>query len=197
MGRVAVDIYARQPGETNLEWVMRRARLKADARDKTEPIVPVETQRQGDYRRSTVMHVETNTRAETYKLIPLPRVIEQWHEKGLPGFEEPAMDAMRRCIALWEARPLIGSMAAQYKPAIKGGANDYDRHVIRALDDTDELDRYRAMFHPAHWRVFEAVVRYDKDLQDAGMEANAKQSRASARAIVGLVANVIASRMRG
>lgn len=194
-GKAKIDPLARRAGETHFDWRARIARQRADERDRAEPIVPKIAQIH--YQQSTVMHVETNTRAETYKLIELPSIIEQWHKRGVPGFEEPAMDAMRRCIAMWEARPLIGSMASQYAPAIRGGANDYDRHVIKALDDTAEIERYRDMFHPAHWRVFEAVVRYDKPAGESGMEPNhATQSTASARAIVGLVANVIATEMR-
>src|SRR6185312_3030652 len=197
MGKQAhKDIFAKRGDETTLEWELRKAGLKANARNRDDPLVPVE--REGAYRRDTVMHVETNTRALTAKLIELPSVIERWHMQGVPRFEEPAMNAMRQCIALWEARPILGNMAAGYAPTIKRGANDYDRHIIRALDDTAAIERYAAMFHPAHWRVYEAVVRYDRPLGEAGgaLEDNGPQSTASARAIVGTVANFIAMHLR-
>lgn len=191
-------LYTRQPGETTVEYALRIARAKANTRDKAEPLVSDEARQHGRYRDRTVMHIETATRAVTAVNIALPRIIEQWHAEGRPGFEQPAMDAMRRCIALWEARPLIGSLVANYAPTIPDGSTDYDRHIIRAMDDTDAIERYAKMFHPAHWRVFEAVVRYDKPVGVAGgeIEDNGPQSTASARAIVGTVANFIAMHMR-
>lgn len=193
------DPYGKRVGENDLQWRSRIAKLEQDERDRSEPLVTPFAQSNGRYRQQTVMHVETNTRVETYRNIELPRIIEQWHAEGRVGFELPAMDAMRRCIALWDSRPLIGSLSAAYSPAIKSGANDYDRHVIRALDDTREIDRYKGLFHPAHWRVFERIVRFNLPIGSAGeeIEANGPQSTASARSIVGLIANAIALQPHG
>jgi hypothetical protein len=191
------DPLAKRPDETDLQWRSRLAREDQAARDKAEPIVSLAAQGHG-YRKATVMHIETFTRAESYRKSELPTSIQEWHRKGLPGFEQPAMDAMERCIVLWESRPGIGKQCASYKQAIPSGANDYDGKLLKAMDDTAEIERYQAMFHPAHWRVFEAVVRFDKPLGQSGMEeGNGPQSTASARAIVGTIANFIAMHRRG
>lgn len=188
---------AKRRDETDLQWRSRLARIRQEERDKAEPIITPEAERHG-YVRGTVMHIETVTRAISYRKRELPTVIQQWHAKGLPGFEDPAMDAMERCIALWDARPSIGKVSANYHPAVTGGANDYDGALLQAMDDTNEIERYEAMFHPAHWRVFEAVVRYDKPVGQSGMEeGNGPQSTASARAIVGTIANFIAMKRGG
>lgn len=192
-----VDPLAKRHDETDLQWRSRLASEKQAQRDKAEPIVSKEAQRHG-YRKATVMHIESFTRAESFRKSELPTVIQQWHERGLPGFEQPAMDAMERCIVLWESRPGIGKVCASYKQAIPSGANDYDGALLSAMDDTAEIERYQAMFHPAHWRVYEAVVRFDKPLGQSGMEeGNGPQSTASARAIVGTIANFIAMHRRG
>lgn len=51
--------------ETHLQWQARLARLEAMERDRNEPLVPVEAERHAVYTDQVVMHVETNTRAQT------------------------------------------------------------------------------------------------------------------------------------
>lgn len=60
-----MNAFARLPTETSLEYELRRARIKADARNKADPLITPEMQSRGWYADETVMHVETNTRVET------------------------------------------------------------------------------------------------------------------------------------
>lgn len=55
----------KRPHETDLDWRQRIAKLDQDERDRSEPIVTAETERQGDYRDEFVMHLETQTLART------------------------------------------------------------------------------------------------------------------------------------
>lgn len=59
------DAYARLPGETSLAWQLRRARMKADARNRDDPLITPEQASRGWFVDETVMHVETGTRVET------------------------------------------------------------------------------------------------------------------------------------
>ncbi len=80
MGRALRDEYAKRPDETNLEWTMRRARMKADARDRSEPIVTSETLKHG-YVAEDVMHIETGTRAPTYRRRSISSLVRM-HKTG-------------------------------------------------------------------------------------------------------------------
>lgn len=59
--------FAKLPRETSLEHRLRCARMKADARNREDPIITPETRRHGGYVAEDVMHVETGTRAPTFR----------------------------------------------------------------------------------------------------------------------------------
>lgn len=187
------DPYAKRAHETHLEWRSRITKMEQDERDKKEPIVPVHAQAHGDYLKRFIVHQETNTIAET-ACNRASHIVDKWFAEGWPGFEEPARAAINRCAKLWEVRPVVGKLTAAYEPTVFGGAPANDYGILSALDDNGQLERWQALFHPAHWEVFEAVVRWGNPAGVAGSEManNTPQSIASARAIVGLVANVIA-----
>lgn len=194
---MAKQTKAKRRDETEAQYLSRIARTKADERDRMEPIVPQTAQDNGTFVKGFVTHVETNTKAHTFRRDDLPAIVQAWARKGFPGFEEPALEAMRRCLVLWQARPVLGRMCASYGVTLPGGSSGPEEALQRNLDHADELARYQSWFHPAHWRVFVAVVRDDRPVCSAAneIENNAPQSTASARAIVGLVANVIAAKM--
>lgn len=185
---------AKRREETEAQYLSRLARDRAEQRNRMEPIVPAIAQANGHFAKRTVTHVDTNTKAETFIRDGLPATVRSWVLKRYPGFEEPAQAAILHCIALWDARPLLGKLSASYGVTIPGGTGSPEIALLDNLDGIDELSEFKGMFHPAHWRVFEAVVRYDRPACGAAneIENNAPQSTASARAIVGMIANWIA-----
>ena len=202
MARNKTDPLAKRRNETWLQWRSRVAAANQNEREKAEPIVPVEAQRHGRYVADFVTDVDDGTKAHTLinqaNRDELPAIVLRWAKKGHVGFEEPAMGAMVRCIHLWHRRPLIGSLTAQYGEHTASSGGGADGSICKALDETDELEGYRAMFHPAHWKVYENVLRHGYTLSDAGeaIDGTPVQNVASVRQIVGLVANVIAQKMR-
>lgn len=66
-GAAAQDRNARRPGETHLQWRSRIASIKQNERDRSEPIVPQEAQRHGNYVERDVLHIETFTLATAFR----------------------------------------------------------------------------------------------------------------------------------
>lgn len=60
-----MNTFSRIPGETHLEHTLRRQRIRADARDRSQPLITPELERQGLFADEFVMHVETGTKAHT------------------------------------------------------------------------------------------------------------------------------------
>lgn len=191
-GSARADPNARRQGENYLQWTSRIARQKQETRDRSEPIVPVEAQRHGDYQDEFVTDVDTNTKVQT-KRNQVSSIVDKWFREGGVGFDGGAKAAVERCVALWELRPVIGHLCATYGPLMpSGGFSGHESH----MDLRDELDEFKSWFHPGHWAVYENVVRWGQPAGLAGssMADNAPQAIASAKAVVGMVASFIAMR---
>lgn len=76
-----MNAFTRLPGETHLEHTLRKARVKADARDRSEPIITDETRRHGGYVEEDVMHVETGTRVPTLRRRSISSLVRM-HQTG-------------------------------------------------------------------------------------------------------------------
>jgi hypothetical protein len=76
-----MNAYTRLPGESRLEHALRRQRIKADARNRADPIVTDEARRQGGYIEEDVMHVETGTRAVTFRRKSISSLV-RLHQTG-------------------------------------------------------------------------------------------------------------------
>lgn len=119
-------------------------------------------------------------------------IVEKWFKEGHIGFHEGARLAIEWCHKRWEARGVIGKLCASYEPTIgHGGGNP-----ARDIELRDELDTIKAEFHPAHWDIFENVVRWGSPAGVAGSDLadNPPQAIASARAVVGMIASFIATK---
>jgi hypothetical protein len=165
---------------------------------KRKPFVPVEElvaptpemMAKGNVLAKFVVHVEDWTTAKAHRV---SNILDQWFDQGQPGFDDPARAAIDWCLVRWEARGVIGKQCANYSPTCgTGGGN-----VVRDIELRDELDDVRKSIRvPAvYWDVFENVCRWGEPAGVAGSDFanNNPQAIASARAIVGLVANLIAS----
>lgn len=166
---------------------------------KREPIVPVEeliapTPEQiakGNIVPQFVVHVDTWTTAKAHKV---SNALDQWFEAGYRGFDEPARAAINWCQARWECRGVIGKQSANYSPTVGTGGGCVERDI----EMRDELDEMKAMFPPAYWQVFENCCRWGQPAGVAGSDHanNSPQAISAARAIVGLIANMIAQELR-
>ena len=141
----------------------------------------------GNVKALFVVRVEDWTTAKAHKV---SNALDQWFEQRLPGFEEPARAAIDWCQVRWEARGVIGKQCANYSPTCGAGGGN----VARDIELRDELDMVRADIRvpDRYWSIFENVCRWGEPAGKAGFENNNPQAIASARAVVGLVANLIA-----
>lgn len=187
-----VDPYAKRPNETHLEYHSRIAAYEQTLRDRSEPAVPKEAQRHGSYADEFVYHLETGTRVQT-KRNGISRVVDKWFREGGIGFHDGARIAVEWCHERWEARGVLGKLCANYEPTIPSGANS---QYARDVEIRDELDEVRSWFHPAHWDVFEGVVRWGRPAGVAGSDLadNTPQAIASAKTVVGMISCFIAAK---
>lgn len=175
---------------------MTRKNRNARKRDKFTPIEELvtptpEQMAKGNVRSGYVVHVDSWTTAKAHKV---SNALDQWFDQGHVGYEAPARAAIEWCQARWEARGIIGRQCANYSPTSGTGGGS----VVRDIEMRDELDEMKALFPASYWDVFENVCRWGQSAGVAGSEfaQNSPQALASARAIVGLIANMIAQELR-
>ncbi len=186
------DPYAKRFAESHFEWRSRIAKMEADERDRSQPLITAEASQHGEYSDKFVFHVESFTQAQT-KRNAVSRVVDKWFEQGDVGFHHGARLAVEWCHERWEARGTIGRLCANYEPTIPSGGNS---QYARDIDIRDELDEVRSWFHPVHWSIFEGVVRWGYPAGAAGSELadNTPQAIASAKTVVGMIASFIAAK---
>lgn len=165
---------------------------KAKRKKQPQPVERIETptpeqQAKGNVQSLFIVHVETWTTTKAHRV---SNIIDKWFDERWPGFEEPARAAIDWCQERWNARGVIGKQCATYGFTSGGG------EAVRDIELRDELDREKERFPPAHWSVFENVLRWGLPAGTAGSDwaNNDPQAIASARAIVGMIANMIAMR---
>lgn len=142
-----------------------------------------------DYVRDFVTHAESNTKATAYRKRD-SSIVEKWFREGATGFDEPARRAIADCVTYW-ARMGSARVTAPYGERIAVSTHDNDYTQQEAAD---EIAFRKKLVPRAYWDVFENVVRHNEPAGVAGSSFanNPAQRIASARAIVGFVANIIA-----
>lgn len=173
---------------------MARRNSKARKRDQIIPIeelvAPTAEQiAKGNIVPRFIVHVDSWTTAKAHRV---SNQLDQWFDGNYPGFEAPARAAIEWCQARWEARGVIGRQCANYSPTSGSGGGN----VVRDIELRDELDEMRDLFPSAYWFVYENVCRWGMPAGVAGSDQarNSPQAISAARAIVGLIANMIAQR---
>jgi hypothetical protein len=146
----------------------------------------------GDYQRIGIIHADTARRA-TVHINRDSAILERWIAEGAAGFEKGPVQAIRDCQFFWHrlGGPRLTAHYGERMP--RGGPSD----GVNQADALIEL-RTRAELVPApYWQVFENVARWNEPAGVAGSRFanNTAQSIAAAKAIVGLVAGVIALRV--
>lgn len=185
----AQAVIKRHSGESEMEFQSRKVRTLDLREQANRPLVNEFQERQGDYRDRFIHHDETGTKAQA-KVNRASTVLDKWMADGGIGFEAGAITAIGVCVFYWER---MGSqkLTADYEHRIPGGLNGTSADEAR-----DEMARIKAGIPRPYWDVFENVVRHRLPAGVAGsdMAENPAQSIASAKAIVGMVANLIAMR---
>lgn len=192
---MATRILAKRPQETHWEYRSRIIRLEQEARDKSQPVVPIEAMANGDYKPEFVVNHETNTKA--YVLVnrggtPLCR----WRAGGQLSITQDA--AIKLCEYLWRtiSRPL--KLTADYGERIPGNGNTETRSnaEIDARADMKRIEGYFPGPLKAYFAVFENICRYDMPAGVAGSTLSRSSRTADARAhqVVCLVSDIIAQK---
>lgn len=180
--------------ETEWQFRSRLARVRQEARDRTEPIVPKEAERHGDYEKGFVMHVETATKAHTLRNRSVDAV-ERW--KGSGRLQPTQVAAIDLCRRLWALAGISQRVTANYGERVVG-IGSVERRAINEIEAREDLHRIRGYVPEPYWRVFENVVRHNEPTGTAGasvgFEGKAAQSRAYV--IVCFVCDLIAMQER-
>ena len=116
----------------------------------------------------------------------------EWFLQGGPGFDAPQLRAVEYIQRLWAKAETAGRIVANYGFISRGGVEG--RGHFEAIE---ELGEWRKEFG-TYWDVFENVIRFGEPAGIAGsrLATNRPQATAAAKAIVGLVGSVIATRKR-
>lgn len=194
MGKQKQDIYARNPGETSLTHKLRIARIKADARDRDQPLVSDEARQHGDYRQEFVTHVESNTKTQT-TINRGGTTICRWIDRErLSQTQEAAIGYVTR---LWALAGLRTALTANYGERLSGGGNAEMRANCE-IDARRDLHRIQDYVPAPYWSVFENVVRHGIEAGTAGevLGHASRNARHTAYLTVCFVADVIAQNER-
>jgi len=190
MAKAKTNPEAKRSDETDLQWRSRIAARRQYQRDKAEPIVPIHTERHGDYRQEFVTNVEDGSKART-SINRGGSPICRWKAAGsLSQSQQAAIDYMVR---LWGQAGLQQRVTANYGP-ITGGNGNAELRAINEIEAREDLHRIQAYVPKAYWNVFEAVVRFDEPAGVAGsaLANSSRNAKHTAYLIVCFCADIIA-----
>lgn len=166
----------------------RRTRRTVDALD-----LPTDAQlANGSFERDFITHAETNTKAMAYRNRE-SSILETWVRQGGPGFEVGAQRAIADCQLFWSrmGEPRLIAVYGERMAASTHG-DGYTQQ-----EAADEIAFRKRMFPRQFWDVFENVVRHNEPAGVAGSRwaTNRPQQIAAAKAIVGMVASMMAAKL--
>lgn len=120
-------------------------------------------------------------------------VVDKWCAEGGAMFPPGCAHAIEYVERLWSASPTLGKLTATYGEPSRSGLSHEDRFDSNARG---ELQAMAGLFHPAHWRLFESLVRDGATVGDAsrGLASSKSNGIAHAKGIVAVIASTIASR---
>lgn len=151
--------------------------------------------RNGSFERDFVTHVDSNTKAMTYKRRD-SSIVARWCEDGGEGYDTGAQRVIADCVVLW-TRLGTPQLVARYGERLAHSTHSNGATQEEALDT---LHRYKSLLGPHmrhYWSVFENCIRHNEPAGVAG-SAFAKtpaERIQSAKIIVGMVATFIAGKL--
>ena len=167
----------------------RKARPQVEVMELPTP----EQLRNGDFERGFTNHVDTNTKAMTFRRRD-SSIVETWIREAGPGFDHAAARVIADCQAFW-SRMGSPSVTAQYGERIAASTHGEGYNQQEAADEI--AHRKRLIGIPAYWDVFENCVRHNEPAGVAGSRFanNRPQQIQSAKVIVGFVASFLAAKL--
>lgn len=193
MGRSNAN--AKRTNETHLQWRSRIALAASNDRNRAEPIVTPEAERQSRYVSATTE--EGGERAVTKRNVassPLTR----WRSMGMLSASQEA--GIAHALRLWEFMERPSSTTGGYGEKLDGGpgwgANE--ARCVNEIEARQDLRRIEGYIPKPYWRVFENCVRFDEPAGVIGSSLGHGNRGAAVRAhlTVCVVADTIAMNER-
>lgn len=153
----------RLPGESRLEHALRRAREKAEARDRDEPIITPETRRQGGYGREDVMHVETGTLATTFRRRSISSLVRMHQTGSLDNAQYEAALRIARVAERLERDVGVRGSAAEARVDCSSTARDALVEHLGQVRDEATYNRWRLRI-PLPRRMILDMILLDRPL---------------------------------
>lgn len=184
---------AKRRDETDLQWRSRLARLKAEERDRSEPLVPHEAQRHGDYQDDTLYSVNDNGQIvrAAVKRNRGGTPICRWIEANKLTSEQ--LGVINWCQRLWRMAGISQRVTANYGERI-GGMGCIELSAANEIEARQDLHRLQGYVPRPYWDVFENVCRHGIPAGHAGSTLGFGERSANDRAhtIVCFVADIVA-----
>jgi hypothetical protein len=187
--RKPIDLMAKLPHETDLQWRGRVAREMANQRDQTRPLVSPFAAQHGEH-----VPAENGSRLNS-GASPLVR----WQiNKSLTVSQ---LAAIEMCLRIWKTVGIPSrSCTASYGEQRGGVANlnESEHAIMKHMEARSDLRRIEAYFPSHYWEIFENCIRFDEPAGIAGSRLGFGDRTAQARAhqVVCLVADMIAVKER-
>jgi hypothetical protein len=176
---------------------MAKAKRKARKQFAIEPLdLPTPEQiRNGDFERVFTTHVNSNTKAATFKRRD-GNIVEKWLREDPATFGEPARRVIGDCVSLW-AQMGDPRITANYGERIAAGSDCDGYRADRARRRLEDMRQALGPYMRHYWVVWENVLRHNEPAGVAGSRFanNPPQRIQSAKVIVGMVANTLAGRL--
>jgi len=167
-----MNAFSRLPGETRIEHTMRCARMKADARNRDDPLLTPEMASRGLFLDETVMHVETNTRVET-KRRRQASALQTLHEAGrLTNHQFEAAENIASASRAIRGEVRVRGSSVEARVDCNGSAT---QHLIEHIRQAHLARAYRRWW-ASGVRVPRAMI-LEMIVQDAGLKRIARQHR--------------------
>lgn len=155
------DPYARRHGETSLEWQLRTARQKANARDKGQPIVPAEVKR--NYSQADVMHVETGTCAVTLRRRSISSLVRMHQTGRLDNAQYEAALRIARVAERIERDVGVRGSVGEHRVDCSNTARDKLVEYLGQVRDEATYNRWRRLI-PLPRRMILDMILVDRPL---------------------------------
>lgn len=158
--------------ETEWQFRSRLARVRQEARDRAEPIVPKEAERHAHYATDFVVHVETGTKAQT-KRRRHQSALEALHHNGqLTNDQLCAAQQIATVVEMIRRNVSVRCSSIEARVDCAGSAHDALHEHIRQV----RLERAFRMWHSRLWAKARPMLA-DMIVNDERLKETARQHR--------------------
>lgn len=160
---MTVDIFARLPGESNLTWTLRRQRMKADARNREDPLITPELESRGEYEDEFVMHVETGTKAKAVRRRSISSLVRMHQTGRLDNAQYEAAIRIARVAERIERDVGIRGSAGEHRVDCSSTSRDVLVEYLGQVRDEATYNRWRLRI-PLPRRMILDMIMVDRPL---------------------------------